>query len=380
MNELSMQQGIQNQVLRQAADAGRSTDTTMAHLTLGEVIIPRELMEDPEVSQTVQALFQAYGVDMRQYTVGDPSNSINPETGYPEFFLKKLFKKVAPIALPILGSLIPGVGTALGAALGGGLGGLVSGGGLKGALSGAALGGLGGYLAGGTGGILGNAAGTTLDVAKGISGLQGPTLGTGIKGALSGGGLSALASGTGASSLTNLARTGASIYSGMQEDEASEEARKALLSATSRAENALNPYAQSGLAAQQQLSDNLAQGFNPGDLSQDQGYQFRLKQGMDALNNSYAAQGLGQSGAALKAAQEYGQGFAQQEYGNAYDRWLQQNSQLSGVAGTGANTAQSLGGIYGDAGNVQANYLQQEAERKNKRIADILAGLGGSGV
>ena len=372
---------IQEAVLQQAADAGRATDTILAHLTLGEIVIPREIVEDPEVSQIIQSVFQAYGADMREFTVGDPANKINPETGYPEFFfkkLKKLFKKIAPIALPILGSMIPGVGTALGAALGGAAGGLVSGGGIKAALTGAALGGIGGHLSGGASGILGKAAGTSLDVVKGISGLQGPTLGSGIKGALSGGGLSALTSGggSGLSSLSNLVRTGASLYSGSQEDDAMDEAKKAMLAAQGKAENTLQPYNKMGLQAQQQLSGNLAEGFNPGDLTQDPGYQFRLKQGMDTLNSSMAAQGLGQSGAALKAAQEYGQGFAANEYSSAYDRWLAQNNQLAGVGEQGRVTAGNLGDIYGNVGNVQAASTMESAERKNKRIAEILAGLG----
>jgi len=124
---------IQQAVLQQAADAGRATDTTLAHLTFGEVVIPREFMEDPDAAQAVQALFQAYGVDIAEFTVGDPANKINPETGYPEFFFKKIFKaikkvvkKAAPIALPILGSMIPGLGTVAGAALGGAAGVIVT--------------------------------------------------------------------------------------------------------------------------------------------------------------------------------------------------------------------------------------------------------------
>ena len=55
-------------------------------------------------------------------------------------------------------------------------------------------------------------------------------------------------------------------------------------------------------------------------LNQDPGYQFRMQEGMKAINASAAAKGGLQSGAALKAAQQYGQGLASQEYGNAYAR------------------------------------------------------------
>lgn len=83
----------------------------------------------------------------------------------------KAVKKIAKIALPIIGTLVaPGIGTALsstlssaalsgiGGALGGAASGALSGGGLGGILKGAALGGLGGYgYGGGFDGILGSA-------------------------------------------------------------------------------------------------------------------------------------------------------------------------------------------------------------------------------
>lgn len=373
---------MNDEMMQQQAEAGRATDTVLAHLTLGEIVIPREMAEDPEVAQVLQAIFQAYEANIAEFTVGDQANKINPETGHPEFFFKKIksiFKAIAPIALPILGSMIPGVGTALGAALGGAAGGLVSGGGVKGALTGAALGGIGGALTGGGSGLMGNVAGTALDKVSGIAGMQGPTIGSGIKGALSGGGLAALGSGGATGGLGNISsfvKPAASIFAGMQEDDANEEARKAMLQATGRAESALQPYSQMGLNAQQQLSGNLAEGFNPGDLTADPGYQFRLQQGLDAQQKALAAQGLGGSGQAIKAATEYGQGMAATEYGNAYDRWLQQNSQLGSLGSQGMGAAQALGGIYGDTGNVQAAYGMADAERKNKRISEILAGLG----
>lgn len=285
----------------------------------------------------------------------------------------KVLKKVAPIALPILGTMIPGVGPVLGGALGGAAGGAIGGGGLKGILSGAALGGAGGYLSGGAGGLLGNAAGAPLSQVTGNAALQGPTMGSGIKGILSGGlsnagrivsnGLTSLTSGGGGgSSLANIARIGGSLYGASQEDEAAKKARNAML-------GAVQPYNEMGLQAQTQLSNNLSSGFNPGDLTSDPSYQFRLKQGQDALNATLAAQGMGQSGAAMKAAQDYGQQFASTEYGNAYDRWLQQNNQLAGLGSQGLETASATGNTLG-------GYQLQQAEAKNRRIAEILQGLG----
>lgn len=54
----------------------------------------------------------------------------------------------------------------------------------------------------------------------------------------------------------------------------------------------------------------------------DPGYQFRLSEGLKALDRQAAARGGLISGGALKAAQRYGQDYASGEYGNAYNRAL----------------------------------------------------------
>ena len=55
----------------------------------------------------------------------------------------------------------------------------------------------------------------------------------------------------------------------------------------------------------------------------DPGTQFRLKQGLDAMNATAAARGGLISGNALKAGQDYGQAQGSQEYSNAFNRYLQ---------------------------------------------------------
>jgi hypothetical protein len=60
------------------------------------------------------------------------------------------------------------------------------------------------------------------------------------------------------------------------------------------------------------------------DLQADPGYQFRLSEGLKALDRQAAARGGLISGSALKASQRYGQDMASQEYGQAYARALTQ--------------------------------------------------------
>lgn len=290
--------------------------------------------------------------------------------------MSKVVRRIAPIALPILGTMIPGVGPVLGGALGGAAGGAVSGGGGKGILSGALLGGAGGALTGGAGNLLGKSAGTfgpatpaQVAAAGGNTNLALANLaqGSGLKGILSGGG--------GLSNLTSLARAGATLYGGQQDDRALRQARNAMLESQGRASSMLQPYSEMGLDAQRQLSENLAAGFNPGDLTSDPGYQFRLNEGMNRLQESLAAQGLGQSGDAMKALEQYRQQFAANEYQSAYDRWLAQNSQLGNMGSQGLNTAQNLGNIAQEQGLVNSGTITERNRARNKRLADILAGL-----
>lgn len=60
--------------------------------------------------------------------------------------------------------------------------------------------------------------------------------------------------------------------------------------------------------------------FKAPDVTDDPGYKFRLQQGMDAMSNSMLAKGTARGGDAMKALNDYAQGSASQEYGNAYNR------------------------------------------------------------
>jgi len=134
-------------------DFGRYEDDTLAHVATGETIIPMEVFEkNPQLRDQVFQSMADLGIDPTQYIVGSNFNSINPVTGQPEFFLKKLFKKIkkaAPVLLPIAASFIPGAGPLAMAAAGFG-GGKLAGQDTKQALMSGILAGLGGKLAGGT--------------------------------------------------------------------------------------------------------------------------------------------------------------------------------------------------------------------------------------
>lgn len=114
---------------------------------------------------------------------------------------------------------------------------------------------------------------------------------------------------------------------------------------------------------------SLTRSFTMDDYQQDPGYQFRLDQGQQALERSAAARGGLLSGGALKDTTAYAQGMASQEYGNAYNRFNNDQStiwnRLSGLAGVGqqanntiaqvgSNTASQIGQNTIGAGNAIA--------------------------
>ena len=108
-------------------DFGRYEDDTLAHVATGETIIPMEVFEkNPQLKEQVFKSMADLGIDPSQYIVGNNLNSINPVTGQPEFFLKKLFKRLkkaaadsSGYAAPIVGAMYgPAAGAATGALLG----------------------------------------------------------------------------------------------------------------------------------------------------------------------------------------------------------------------------------------------------------------------
>lgn len=114
---------------------------------------------------------------------------------------------------------------------------------------------------------------------------------------------------------------------------------------------------------------SLLRRFTMDDYLEDPGYQFRLQQGEQAINRAAAAAGRYDSGRALKDLGEFNSGMASQEYGNAYNRWNNDQTnifnRLSGVAGTGQqatnslaqlgqNAATNIGNIQMQAGNAAA--------------------------
>ena len=196
----------------------------------------------------------------------------------------------------------------------------------------------------------------------------------------------ALIGGTAASGISGLMGAGASKAAGQQQAQAS------MMSALIQAQQAqaaqaaqermyresverMEPFRQGGVAATNRMQElygiggsptaagygSYAQPFGMQDFEMDPGYAFRVQQGQQAIDRSAAAQAGLQSGAALKAATRYGQEAGSQEYGNAYNRFLQQRElqlqALQGLASPGATTAGTMGQIGTTTGANIANTM-----------------------
>jgi hypothetical protein len=91
------------------------------------------------------------------------------------------------------------------------------------------------------------------------------------------------------------------------------------------------------------------------DMMLDPGYNFRVSEGMKAINRSATAAGMGLSGTQMKAAQGFGQDMASQEYQNIFNRSLQgfQVNELAREFGAQQNYNMALGARRQQVGEYQ---------------------------
>lgn len=93
------------------------------------------------------------------------------------------------------------------------------------------------------------------------------------------------------------------------------------------------------------------------------GYGQRLHEGNNALNTAFAAKGMLQSGAALKALDRYNQDYAS----NEFEKYL---GYLSGQQGIGLSGANALAGVGSNFVNTAANVNANAADaRSNAALA-----------
>ena len=176
------------------------------------------------------------------------------------------------------------------------------------------------------------------------------------------------------------------LVGGLRANKATDRAANHQASGMSAAQAELKPYMETGSQANTMLSNKLSDGslggnFTPGDLTQEPGYQLRLSQGEQALGRKQSAGGNYYSGQALKEAQTYGQGLADQTYNDAYNRWLQQQqntyNMLSGQQSQGLGAATDHGKYSAGIGDVMANATIAKENQRMRMMSDVYSGIGG---
>jgi hypothetical protein len=118
----------------------------------------------------------------------------------------------------------------------------------------------------------------------------------------------------------------------------------------------LTPAAGSGLTVDPASADygKYARDFGMADFQADPGYDFRMSEGMKALERSAAARGGLMSGSMMKGIQRFGQDLASNEYQNAFNRYQVNRSNqlnpLQSLMGSGQTSANTLTSAAGQLG------------------------------
>ena len=177
---------------------------------------------------------------------------------------------------------------------------------------------------------------------------------------------------------------GASIIGGRSQAKATKDAAKTQARAQKQALAAqtelTRPYVEAGKNAMTQYQ-NLApyQSFGMDQFQADPGYQFRMSEGLKALERSASARGLLQSGGTLKDITRFGQDAASQEYQNAFQRYLTEREArmepyryLTGVgqaaaAGQAANVGEGMTAL----GNIRSAGIMGQANAFTNTLGNI---------
>lgn len=139
----------------------------------------------------------------------------------------------------------------------------------------------------------------------------------------------------------------------------------------------MTPWREAGGAAIGSLSAMLQPGY---DHTTSPGYQFRMDEGLRAVEGSAAAKGLLGSGGTLKDIIRFSQGTAADDYNQQFNRTAsvaQGGQQVGmGLASLGQNAATNAGNAYMQAGNAKASGYVGSANA----WTNALGGLAGFGM
>lgn len=133
------------------------------------------------------------------------------------------------------------------------------------------------------------------------------------------------------------------------------------------------PYREAGYNALASMGNLLK---DPNSITQTPGYDFRLGEGVKAIDRSAAARGRLNSGATGKALTQYGQDYATGEYDKTWNRL----ASLAGVgqtatqstASSGNQAASGVGSSYLAGGQARASGYTGTANAVNNGMGNLL--------
>jgi hypothetical protein len=148
-------------------------------------------------------------------------------------------------------------------------------------------------------------------------------------------------------------------------------ANAAIQQGVQTATNQLSPWTTTGVPANAQESNLLGLNGQPAadaamsTYQQSPGYAWQLGQGLRAVDAGAAAQGMLRSGATLKAEQTFGQGLANTDFSNYWNRLQQLSSgglsAAGGIANAATGGAAQIAGTDTSAAAAQAKIIGNEA-------------------
>ena len=184
--------------------------------------------------------------------------------------------------------------------------------------------------------------------------------------------------GTVGSVLTGNAMADAQIHAAQIQADAANEATKLQKTIYDQSRNDLEPWRTAGAGALQQLqgfdaanpqfkSDPFKFDTNARSPAYNDAYNFRLSEGLKALQSSAAAKGMLRSGNTMQAITQYGQGMASQEVDNEFNRYQTNRTNdfniFNAQRGSKLNALQSLAGVGQSAVSQMTNAGQNYANQ-----------------
>lgn len=131
-----------------------------------------------------------------------------------------------------------------------------------------------------------------------------------------------------------------------------------------QAQSTLNPFISAGQGAAGTLSNLLTPGQSASTLSQMPGFGFASQYGTMAATNALSAKSGASAGPLATAISQYNNGLASQQYFNTV-------GSLQNLTNTGAGAANTLSGVFGNAGNAALGAGVNEGNIQGNTLGNI---------